>query len=307
MVVATTQQPHPAPQKNQNVAQTYNRPPRPDGFGTFQQHFVESRPQWNAPMPPPPPPPPPSTGWENSGMDSGPVYGAARGQSGMTGYNQHTDYGGPVQEPQLMRNQPTFSSQTQFGGSSHGQESRQTSQWERGPIRTPSTSVTQNQPSFVTSTPPVAENISSSVTESDVQPHTMAHGSMARNNDGRGTNPTQNMSSHPQHNTSASVPPQLGSVSGEYNHTPASTSATDATRRKGDVVLEWIPEPETVSTTPQAGPSNTHTESSSQPQDTPELNVLRERVQRLEAALADRDQPGGVAGEPDRPPPAYSS
>lgn len=84
----------------------------------------------------------------------------------------------------------------------------------------------------------------------------------------------------------------------------APTYSQDVPHRKGDVVLEWAPTPETIPTSSaQAGPSTSQAQTPPA-SDPPELQVLRERVQRLEAVLVDRDPD---ADEPERPPPAYDS
>lgn len=87
---------------------------------------------------------------------------------------------------------------------------------------------------------------------------------------------------------------------------PASNpNAQPRTRHsKGEIILEWIPagEPSADAPQQQAGSS-----SGSQPPDNSELHTLRERLQRLEAALVERPDQSHVADDTDRPPPAYDS
>ncbi|KAF9451006.1 hypothetical protein P691DRAFT_809031 [Macrolepiota fuliginosa MF-IS2] len=88
------------------------------------------------------------------------------------------------------------------------------------------------------------------------------------------------------------------------------------TQPKGTVLLAWTPSIEPIASPStagfahpappqQPGPSSSTT-LPSQSSNGPGLHVLRERVQRLEAALVEHPQPR-EDDTPDRPPPAYDS
>lgn len=83
---------------------------------------------------------------------------------------------------------------------------------------------------------------------------------------------------------------------------------------KGSVVLAWTPNvgpraPNAVATPPESAQQAEASSSEAEPQssDSPELHLLRERLQRLEVALVERAQPPSEVNVPDRPPPAYDS
>lgn len=74
-----------------------------------------------------------------------------------------------------------------------------------------------------------------------------------------------------------------------------------------EVVLEWMPPLENLPVTQQARTSSDTNDSvESQSPGAPQIRVLNERIQRLEAALVERTQPRNENEEIDRPP-AYDS
>ncbi|KXN90393.1 hypothetical protein AN958_04262 [Leucoagaricus sp. SymC.cos] len=221
----------------------------------------------------------------------------AWGQGGQNDFSEHAHYAPPVQDPSLTRNTSVFSSHPQATGVTYDELVEQSRRWEDtrpDPGMNILSNGSQNYHSSITQVTAGEESVKRR--EEAAQPQNIASGSR--------TSPGQPsiVDAQPKESDTTYLPPRTAASQEEHTSTPV----PDTAHRKGEVVLNWSHPPEAVSLPQQAGPSGSQAES--QPQNAPELLVLRERVQRLEAALVEREQsPGGRGDMPDRPPPAYES
>ncbi|KAJ3569124.1 hypothetical protein NP233_g5258 [Leucocoprinus birnbaumii] len=274
-------------------------PQTPGGNSTFQQRFVAS-PPLNTPTPPQQfPNQTPS--WENPG----------------------TRYDPPFHPPPTanLAGTRTRTPPASGTGITYDQFLEEVERVpEREPSRNPYTSENQNQP-------PRSQNQAPNKT-SYIEPSAQDRRSEAQVQNVVRDNPTirvnkgeqlpggsrqadlPSLSSQPSGGSSIPQQSRLDTIAPVMRDPAQVTPSSEAVRRKGDVVLEWSAAPDsTVPTGSQANPSSSHPEiqPTQPPADTPELQILRERVQRLEAALEDRGRDTNEGDEPDRPPPAYDS